>query len=75
MPALFASWKYKPLAFFFVSGTFIFGAGANYLYPNLESDFFVSLFLFGVSALILSVVLSLEQSPPPEKVPGKENHV
>jgi hypothetical protein len=71
---LFGSWKYKFLMIFSIVGTFIFGAGANYFFPNLENDFFVLLFWFGGSSLILSIVLSLGESHPPEEVPGEENH-
>jgi hypothetical protein len=60
MSALFAAWKYKSLAVFSVTGTFIFGVWANYFFPYLNNDFFVALFLFGSSSLILSVVLSFE---------------
>jgi hypothetical protein len=74
MLALFSAWKYKSLAISFIAGTFIFGIVANYFYPHLEKDFFVALFLFGGSSLMLSVILSLEGSLPAHEVAAKKNH-
>jgi hypothetical protein len=62
MTALFAAWKYKSLAAFSVTGTFMFGVWANYFLPYVNNDFFVALFLFGGSSIILSVVLSFDES-------------
>jgi hypothetical protein len=74
MPALFAAWKYKSLAIFSVIGTVIFGLVASYFYPHLDNDFFAALFLFGGSSLILSVVLSFEDSLPSQEVTAEKNH-
>ncbi len=74
MSALFAAWKYKSLAIFSLISTFIVGLLANYFNPHLDDNFFVALFLFGGSSLILSVVLSLE-APSQEAVPTKKNHI
>ncbi len=73
MLTLFAAWKYKFLAIGSVVSTFFLGVLANYFFPTLENDFFVALFWFAGSSLILSVVLSLEESLPSEEVSGKED--
>jgi hypothetical protein len=72
MAALFAAWKYKSQAIFSVTIAFVFGALANYFFPNLENNFFVALLLFCASSLVLSVALSLEELFPSEEA-SQEN--
>jgi hypothetical protein len=69
MSDLFASCKYKLLTVFSIIG--VIGVGANYYFPNLENNFFVLLLGFGISALFLSVVLSLEESHQQDESAGR----